>query len=101
MVNRLDIHSIGKHSNRSYRVKQKARYFVRAAFVLVKKERSVAVTMVGFTTPAVTAARVYFRERRGRSFCTSRHYRSIARGLTMEMLISQHRIDGVLDLTTS
>ena len=64
----------------------------------VDKKKSVAITMFGVTTPAADAARVYL-ERNGYQVFVF-HATGVG-GRAMEKLISQHRIDGVLDLTTT
>lgn len=66
--------------------------------VNAKKKKSVAITMFGVTTPAADAARVYM-ENNGYEVLVF-HATGVG-GRAMEKLISQHRVDGVLDLTTS
>ena len=63
-----------------------------------KKRKGVAITMFGVTTPAVDAARVHLEKNGFEVFVF--HATGVG-GRAMEKLISQHRIDGVLDLTTS
>ena len=63
-----------------------------------EKKKSVAITMFGVTTPAVDAARVHLEKNGFEVFVF--HATGVG-GRAMEKLISQHRIDGVLDLTTS
>lgn len=63
-----------------------------------KRKKSVAVTMFGVTTPAVDAARLEL-ERNGYEVFVF-HATGVG-GRAMEKLVSQHRIDGVLDLTTT
>ena len=63
-----------------------------------KRKKSVAITMFGVTTPAVDAARAHL-ERNGYEVFVF-HATGVG-GRAMETLISQHRIDGVLDLTTT
>lgn len=63
-----------------------------------KKKKSVAITMFGVTTPAADAARKYM-ENKGYEVLVF-HATGVG-GRAMEKLISQHRIDGVLDLTTT
>lgn len=63
-----------------------------------KSYRSVAITMFGVTTPAVDAARKHLEQHGYEVFVF--HATGVG-GRAMEKLISQHRIDGVLDLTTS
>ena len=64
----------------------------------VEKRKSVAITMFGVTTPAVDAARVLFEKNGFEVFVF--HATGVG-GRAMEKLILQHRVDGVLDLTTS
>ena len=66
--------------------------------VSAKRMKSVAITMFGVTTPAVDAARVHL-ERNG--FEVFVFHATGVGGRAMEKLISEHRIDGVLDLTTT
>lgn len=63
-----------------------------------KRKKSVAITMFGVTTPAADAARA-FLERNGYEVFVF-HATGVG-GRAMEKLISQHRIDAVLDLTTT
>ena len=63
-----------------------------------EKRKGVAITMFGVTTPAVDAARVHLEKNGFEVFVF--HATGVG-GRAMEKLISQHRIDGVLDLTTS
>lgn len=63
-----------------------------------KTKKSVAITMFGVTTPAADAAREYM-ENNGYEVLVF-HATGVG-GRAMEKLISQHRIDGVLDLTTT
>ena len=63
-----------------------------------KSKKSVAITMFGVTTPAVDAARKHL-ESNGYEVLVF-HATGVG-GRAMEKLISQHRIDGVLDLTTT
>lgn len=63
-----------------------------------KQKRSIAITMFGVTTPAVDAAREYLEKHGYEVFVF--HATGVG-GRAMEKLILQHRIDGVLDLTTS
>ena len=63
-----------------------------------EKRKSVAITMFGVTTPAVDAARVHLEKNGFEVFVF--HATGVG-GRAMEKLISQHRIDGVLDLTTT
>ena len=63
-----------------------------------KRNRTVAVTMFGVTTPAVDAAREHLEQNGYEVFVF--HATGVG-GRAMEKLISQHRIDGVLDLTTT
>ena len=63
-----------------------------------EKRKSVAITMFGVTTPAVDAARVHLEENGFEVFVF--HATGVG-GRAMESLISQHRIDGVIDLTTT
>lgn len=63
-----------------------------------KRKKSVAITMFGVTTPAVEAARAQLESNGYEVFVF--HATGVG-GRAMEKLISQHRIDGVLDLTTS
>ena len=63
-----------------------------------EKRKSVAITMFGVTTPAVDAARVHLEKHGFEVFVF--HATGIG-GRAMEKLISQRRIDGVLDLTTT
>ena len=63
-----------------------------------RRKKRVAVTMFGVTTPAVDAARVYL-ERKGYEVFVF-HATGVG-GRAMEKLISQSRVDGVLDLTTT
>lgn len=63
-----------------------------------ERRKSVAITMFGVTTPAVDAARVHLEKNGLEVFVF--HATGVG-GRAMEKLISQHRIDGVLDLTTS
>lgn len=63
-----------------------------------KRKKTVAITMFGVTTPAVDAARIEL-ERNGYEVFVF-HATGIG-GRAMEKLILQHRIDGVLDLTTT
>ena len=62
------------------------------------KRKRVAITMFGVTTPAVDAARVHLENNGFEVFVF--HATGVG-GRAMEKLISEHRIDGVLDLTTS
>ena len=64
----------------------------------IKKKKSVAITMFGVTTPAADAAREHL-ERAGHEVFVF-HATGVG-GRAMEKLVSQHRIDGVLDLTTT
>ena len=64
----------------------------------LKKTKSVAITMFGVTTPAVDAARVHLETNGYEVFVF--HATGVG-GRAMEKLILQHRIDAVLDLTTS
>ena len=63
-----------------------------------KRRQAVAITMFGVTTPAVDAARLHLEKNGYEVFVF--HATGVG-GRAMEKLISQHRIDGVLDLTTS
>ena len=63
-----------------------------------KRKKSVAVTMFGVTTPPVDAARMLLESNGGQVFVF--HATGVG-GRAMEKLVSQHRIDGVLDLTTT
>ena len=63
-----------------------------------KRKKSVAITMFGVTTPAADRAREHLESNGYEVFVF--HATGIG-GRAMEMLISQHRIDGVLDLTTT
>ena len=63
-----------------------------------KRKKSVAITMFGVTTPAADAARIYL-ESNGYEVLVF-HATGVG-GRAMEKLISQHRVDGVLDLTTT
>ena len=63
-----------------------------------KRKKSIAITMFGVTTPAVDAAREHLEKKGYEVFVF--HATGVG-GQAMEKLISQHRIDGVLDLTTS
>lgn len=63
-----------------------------------KRNKSIAITMFGVTTPAVDAAREHLEKNGYEVFVF--HATGVG-GRAMEQLISQHRIDGVLDLTTS
>lgn len=63
-----------------------------------KEKRSIAITMFGVTTPAVDAAREYLEKNGYEVFVF--HATGVG-GRAMENLILQHRVDGVLDLTTS
>ena len=63
-----------------------------------QRRKSVAITMFGVTTPAVDAARVHLENKGFEVFVF--HATGVG-GRAMEKLISEHRIDGVLDLTTS
>lgn len=67
-------------------------------FFKAKKQKSVAITMFGVTTPAADAARAYM-EKNGYEVLVF-HATGVG-GRAMEKLISQHRVDGVLDLTTT
>ena len=62
------------------------------------KRKSVAITMFGVTTPAAEAARVHLEKNGFEVFVF--HATGVG-GRAMEKLISAHRIDGVLDLTTT
>ena len=62
------------------------------------KKKSVAITMFGVTTPAADAARTYLEDNGYEVFVF--HATGVG-GRAMEKLILQHRVDGVLDLTTS
>ena len=61
-------------------------------------KKSVAITMFGVTTPAAESARKELEENGYEVFVF--HATGVG-GRAMEKLISQHRIDGVLDLTTT
>ena len=63
-----------------------------------RKIKSVAITMFGVTTPAADAARVHLEKKGFEVFVF--HATGVG-GRAMEKLISEHRIDGVLDLTTT
>lgn len=63
-----------------------------------RKKKSVAITMFGVTTPAADAARIELEKNDYEVFVF--HATGVG-GRAMENLIRQHRIDGVLDLTTS
>ena len=63
-----------------------------------KRKKSVAITMFGVTTPAADAARAHL-ERSGYEVFVF-HATGVG-GRAMEYLISQRRIDAVLDLTTT
>lgn len=63
-----------------------------------KRKKSIAITMFGVTTPAVDAARVLLE---GNGYEVLVFHATGVGGRTMERLISQHCIDGVLDLTTT
>ena len=62
------------------------------------KKKSVAITMFGVTTPAADAARMYLESHGCEVFVF--HATGVG-GRAMEKLVSQHQIDGVLDLTTT
>ena len=62
------------------------------------RKKSVAITMFGVTTPAADRARDHLESNGYEVFVF--HATGIG-GRAMEKLISQHRIDGVLDLTTT
>ena len=63
-----------------------------------ERKKSVAITMFGVTTPAADGAREYLESNGYEVFVF--HATGIG-GRAMEKLISQHRVDGVLDLTTT
>ena len=63
-----------------------------------KRKKSVAITMFGVTTPAADRAREHLESNGYEVFVF--HATGIG-GRAMEKLISEHRIDGVLDLTTT
>ena len=63
-----------------------------------KRKKTIAITMFGVTTPACDAARMHL-ERNGYEVFVF-HATGVG-GRAMEKLVSQHRIDGVLDLTTT
>ena len=62
------------------------------------RKKSVAITMFGVTTPAADVAREYLESNGYEVFVF--HATGVG-GRAMEKLISQHRVDGVLDLTTT
>ena len=62
------------------------------------KMKRVAITMFGVTTPAADAARDYLENNGCEVFVF--HATGVG-GRAMEKLISQHQVDGVLDLTTT
>ena len=62
------------------------------------RKKTVAITMLDNTTPAMDAAREVFEAHGLEVFVFHATGRG---GRTMETLITEHRIDGVLDLTTS
>ncbi|RPA97577.1 UPF0261-domain-containing protein [Choiromyces venosus 120613-1] len=75
-----------------------AYYRIYRALPSTPKKRTVAITMFGITTPAVTHARKIFEEENCEVFvfhCTG------AGGRSMEKLILEGKMDGVLDLTTT
>lgn len=63
-----------------------------------KRKKSVAITMFGVTTPAADLAREHLESNGYEVFVF--HATGIG-GRAMEKLILEHRIDGVLDLTTT
>lgn len=63
-----------------------------------EEKKKIAITMFGVTTPAVDAARA---ELEGSGYEVFVFHATGVGGRAMENLISQGRIDGVLDLTTS
>lgn len=63
-----------------------------------KKKKSIAITMFGVTTPAATTARSLLEASGFEAFV---FHATGAGGRATENLIRQHRIDGVLDLTTT
>ena len=63
-----------------------------------KKMKSVAITMFGVTTPAADAARLHLEEN---GYEVLVFHATGVGGRAMEKLITQRRIDGVLDLTTT
>ena len=63
-----------------------------------KRKKGVAITMFGVTTPAADRARAHLESNGYEVFVF--HATGIG-GRAMERLISQHRIEGVLDLTTT
>ncbi|KAI8954997.1 hypothetical protein F4801DRAFT_587173 [Xylaria longipes] len=62
------------------------------------RKKAIGVTMFGVTTPAVDVAR---RELDARGFEVYIFHATGAGGRAMERLIREHRLDGVLDLTTT
>ncbi|KAI1179016.1 hypothetical protein F4777DRAFT_592986 [Nemania sp. FL0916] len=62
------------------------------------KKRGVGITMFGVTTPAVDVAR---RELDERGFEVYVFHATGAGGRAMERLVDEHRLDGILDLTTT
>ena len=63
-----------------------------------RTKKCVAITMFGVTTPAVDAAREYLEEQGYEVFVF--HATGVG-GRAIEKLVSQRRVDGVIDLTTS
>ena len=63
-----------------------------------KRKQSIAITMFGVTTPAVDAARKALEENNYEVFV---FHATGTGGRVMEKVITEQRVDGVLDLTTS
>ncbi|KAI1153651.1 hypothetical protein F4825DRAFT_414093 [Nemania diffusa] len=62
------------------------------------RKRGIGITMFGVTTPAVDVAR---RELDARGFEVYVFHATGAGGRAMERLVREHRLDGILDLTTT
>ncbi|KAI0107786.1 hypothetical protein GGR51DRAFT_559119 [Nemania sp. FL0031] len=62
------------------------------------RKKGIGITMFGVTTPAVDTAR---RELDARGFEVYVFHATGAGGRAMERLIREHRLDGILDLTTT
>jgi uncharacterized protein (UPF0261 family) len=62
------------------------------------KKKGIGITMFGVTTPAVDVARRWLDEH---SFEVYVFHATGAGGRAMERLVREHRLDGVLDLTTT
>ncbi|KAI1812125.1 hypothetical protein GGS20DRAFT_46318 [Poronia punctata] len=63
-----------------------------------KRKKSVGITMFGVTTPAADKARRWLE---GQGFEVCVFHATGSGGRAMERLIREHRLDGVLDLTTT